>query len=160
MSKTSAIARGILCILNLRQPLHFTSKAKVNLGTDHFSKFTSAERHHIFPAGILVKLGFKRGQVHSLANFCFIPADLNNLISDRPPSEYMSEICDQYDDVTEFQRVMSTHLIPVNQDSGIWTDDYELFLGQRASLLMTKSDVGVESARALTRRSKIRSSIV
>ena len=136
MSKTSAIARGILCILNVRQPLHFSSKAKVNLATDHFSKFTSAERHHIFPAGLLSKKGFKWGQVHSVANFCFIPADLNKWISDRPPSDYMSQIRDQYDDVTEFQRVMSTHLIPVNEDSGIWTDDYELFLGQRSSLLM------------------------
>ena len=136
MSKTSAVARGILCMLHLRQPLHFKSKAKINLGTDHFSKFTSAERHHIFPAGFLAKRGFKWGQVHSVANFCFIPADLNRWISDRHPSDYMSEIRDKYDDMTEFQRVMSTHLIPVNEGSGIWSDDYELFLGQRASLLM------------------------
>ena len=136
MSKTSAIARGILCLLNLRQPLHFSSKARINLGTDHFSKFTSAEKHHIFPAGLLSKRGFKWGQVHSVANFCFIPADLNKWISDRPPSEYMSEIRAQYDDLIEFQRVMSTHLIPVNEDSGIWTDDYESFLAQRTSLLM------------------------
>ncbi len=136
MSKTSAIARGILCILNLQQPLHFTSKAKVNLNTDHFSKFTSAERHHIFPAAFLTKKGYKWYQTRSLPNFCFIPADLNKQISDRAPNDYMSEIREGYDSQDEFERVMATHLIPVGDDSGIWENDYELFLRQRASLMM------------------------
>ncbi|MCY3797856.1 MAG: DUF262 domain-containing protein [Chloroflexi bacterium] len=136
MSRTSAIARGILCILNLQQPRHFTSKAKVNLNTDHFSKFTSAERHHIFPAAFLSKGGYKWYQTRSLANFCFIPADLNKKISNRAPSDYMTEIRDGYESQDEFKRVMSTHLIPVGEDSGIWTDDYELFLQQRARLLL------------------------
>ena len=138
MSKTSAIARSILCILNLQQPLHFTSKAKINLNTDHFSKFTSAERHHIFPAAFLVKRGYKWYQTRSLANFCFIPADLNKWISSRKPGDYMNEIRDGYNSREEFERIMSTHLIPIGDDSGIWTDDYELFLRQRASLIMNE----------------------
>ena len=136
MSRTSAIARGILCILNLQQPLHFTSKTKVNLNNDHFSKFTSAERHHIFPAGFLTQQGYKHYQMRSLPNFCFIPADLNKQISDRAPSAYMKEIRDGYESQHEFERVMATHLIPVGRDSGIWTNDYDLFLRQRASLMM------------------------
>lgn len=136
MSRTSAIARGILCILNLRQPLHFTSKTKINLNTDHFSKFTSAERHHIFPAAFLGKHGYKWNQTRSLANFCFIPADLNKQIADCAPSVYMQKIRDGYESQEEFNRVMSTHLIPVGEESGIWTNDYDLFLAQRASLLM------------------------
>lgn len=136
MSKTSAIARGILCILNLQQPLHFTSKTNINLNTDHFSKFTSAERHHIFPAAFLVEHGYKWYQTRILANFCFIPADLNKWISSREPSDYMNEIRDGYESQDEFKRVMSTHLIPVGEDSGIWSDDYELFLQQRARLLL------------------------
>lgn len=136
MSKTSAIARGVLCILNLQQPLHFTSKTKINLKGDHFSKFTSAERHHIFPAGFLSEKGYKYYQMRSLPNFCFIPADLNKKISNRAPSDYLTEIRDGYESQDEFKRVMSTHLIPVGEDSGIWTDDYELFLQQRAQLLL------------------------
>lgn len=136
MSRTSAIARGILCILNLQQPLHFTSKTKINLNSDHFSKFTSAERHHIFPAGFLSEQGYKYYQIRSLPNFCFIPADLNKWISSKRPSVYMREIRDGYESQDELERVMSTHLIPVGADSGIWTDDYELFLQQRARLLL------------------------
>lgn len=135
MRSASAIARGILCLLALRQPLHFTSKARINLDTPHFSSFTRAERHHIFPAGYLVDQR-KKKYVHALPNFCFIPADLNKKISDRAPSDYMKEILKGYDSHDEFERVMATHLIPVGDDSGIWTDDYELFLDQRASLLM------------------------
>lgn len=138
MSRTSAIARGILCILNLQQPLHFTSKTKINLNNDHFSKFTSAERHHIFPAAFLAQQGFKYYQMRSLPNFCFIPADLNKQISDSMPSAYMKEIRDGYESQHDFERVMATHLIPVGDDSGIWTDDYELFLRQRASLMMNE----------------------
>ena len=136
MSKTSAIARGLLCILNLQQPLHFTSKAKINLNTDHFSKFTSAERHHIFPAAFLVKQNYTWYKIRSLPNFCFIPADLNKWISDRAPSDYMKEIRDGYESKDEFERVLATHLIPAGDDSGIWTDDYELFLKQRAHVLV------------------------
>ena len=135
MSATSAVARGILCLLNLRQPLHFKSKAKINIGTPHFSTFTKAERHHIFPAGFLVQHRMKK-HVHALPNFCFIPADLNKRISDRAPSDYMAEIRDSYADRGQFERVMNTHLIPVGDDSGIWVDDYDLFLQQRAALLM------------------------
>ena len=136
MSKTSAIARGVLCILNLQQPLHFTTKTKINLNNDHFSKFTSAERHHIFPAAFLTKRGYKWYQTRSLANFCFIPADLNKWISDHAPSDYMQAIRERYDSQDDFERVMATHLIPVGDESGIWKNDYDLFLRQRASLMM------------------------
>jgi len=135
MRSASAIARGILCLLALRQPLHFTSKARINLDTPHFSSFTRAERHHIFPAGFLVRQR-KKKFVHALPNFCFIPADLNKQISDRAPSDYMAEIRDKYSDSKEFERVMHSHLIPVDDDSGIWTDDYDLFLQQRAAWLI------------------------
>jgi hypothetical protein len=33
------------------------------------------------------------------------------------------------------QAVLSSHLIPHGQDSGLWTDDYERFLRQRLELV-------------------------
>ena len=136
MNRTSAIRNGMLCLLNGCNPLDFRSQVKIALQGDHFSKFTLTERHHIFPAGLLKRQGIDAKRVHALANFCFIPADTNKWIGDRAPSEYMREVRNMYSKRDEFHAVMRTHLIPAENDSGIWNDDYERFLKQRASLLM------------------------
>ena len=135
-SSTSAIRNGILCLLNARRPLHFRNRTEVNIGSDHFSTFSRAEKHHIFPAEFLRKRGFALSRVHSIPNFCFIPAQLNRWIGDKAPSIYMKEIRNEFKDVSDFEHIMRTHLIPVGNDSGLWTDDYELFLVQRARLLI------------------------
>ena len=133
---TSAIRNGILCLLNKAGPLDFKNRTSINLQTDHFSKFTLAEKHHIFPVSFLKTQEYESKLVHCIPNFCFIPKDLNNWIGDKPPSVYMREIRNLYGSEQEFQSVVSTHLIPVESDSGIWTDNYELFLKQRAHLLI------------------------
>ena len=140
-STTSAIRNGILCLLNIIGPLEFKNKMPINLATDHFSKFTVAEKHHIFPVSFLKKQGFESKHVHSIPNFCFIPKNLNVWISDKPPSTYMREIRNSYSSEQEFQDVMKTHLIPVDADSGIWSDNYELFLKQRARKLIEEIKV-------------------
>ena len=66
-STTSAIRNGILCLLNIKEPLHFKNRTTINIGTDHFSTFTRAEKHHIFPAGFLREQGLyaKSGSQHT-----------------------------------------------------------------------------------------------
>ncbi len=141
MRTTSAIRNGVLCLLNVLGPQDFRSKEKINLNSDHFSRFTRAERHHIFPVGFLKNRGLESGRVHSIPNFCFIPRDTNSWIGDRAPSDYMRGIRNMYSSDEEFLAVMRTHLIPVGNDSGIWTDNYELFLKQRARLLIEEIKV-------------------
>ena len=136
MSTRSAIRNGVLCLLNTMRPLDFKSREPIRLESDHFSKFTRAERHHIFPAGFLKTKGLASKQVHSIPNFCFIPRDTNLWIGDRPPSEYFLDLRNSYNNDHAFEAVMWTHLIPVGPDSGVWSDNYELFLKQRARLLM------------------------
>lgn len=133
---TSAIRNGILCLYNVKRPLHFTNKMEINLGADANMKFSRVEKHHVFPAAFLRSKGYDSGLVDSIPNFCFIPDDLKRLIGDRAPSEYMREIRNRYDDEQEFQRVMRTHLIPVSSESAIWNDDYPRFLKQRGKLLI------------------------
>ncbi|MDE2635194.1 MAG: DUF262 domain-containing protein [Chloroflexota bacterium] len=141
MSQASAIRNGLLCLLNTLGPLDFRSQQKVAIAGDHFSKFTLAERHHIFPVGYLKQQGFDARRVHAIANFCFIPSDTNKWIGDRAPSDYMCEIRKIYSSDEEFRAVMRTHLIPAGNDSGIWTNDYEQFLRQRIDLLLR--EIGV-----------------
>ena len=133
---TSAIRNGILCLFNIKKPLHFENRMELDFARQPHLKFTRAEKHHIFPVAFLRGQGFDARKVDSIANFCFIPADLNKNLADKPPSEYMREIRNMYASKREFESVMQTHLIPVASDSGIWTDNYDRFLKQRAKLLV------------------------
>ena len=134
----SAMRNGLLCILNLNRPRHFENGAEIRITPkdEHFLKFTSVEKHHIFPAAFLRDQGYGKRAVHLIPNFCFIPAELNVRISNEAPSLYMRRIIENYgEDFAEFEKVMRSHLIPVDEASGIWSDDYDLFLRQRAKLL-------------------------
>lgn len=129
MKTTSAIKNAVICLLAKRSPRHFKNNTKIPLDDAYFSDYNSPEKHHIFPANFLKQKGIKG---FSLANFCFLPAELNKEISDNKPQEYFKEIKDTN---PEFEETMETHLIPVNDGSGIWADDYQKFLEQRANLI-------------------------
>jgi hypothetical protein len=133
---TSAIRNGILCLLNIRRPLHFVNGSEIVISGEHFSKFTRAERHHIFPVKFLSDQGIASRNVHSIPNFCFISAELNNQIADRKPSDYMNELWQLHEDSGNFEKIMNTHLIPYDDSSGLWTDDYRVFIDKRAQMLI------------------------
>lgn len=135
---TSAIRNGVLCMLALKRPLHFVNKSEIAIEGEHFSKFTRAERHHIFPVSILQMQNLAQRQVHSIPNFCFMPPDFNQQISDRPPSEYFTTLRELHGDNGDFEKIMNTHLIPTDENSGIWIDDFRSFLNQRARLMVTE----------------------
>jgi len=134
-STTSAIRNGLLCLLSQLRPRHFESGAEIDISTDHFSSFTRAEKHHIFPKAFLNSQGFDTKDIHPLPNFCFIPADLNKRISDTSPKEYFESLASKFD-VYELENIMRSHLIPINDESGLWINDYNLFLNQRSQLLL------------------------
>jgi hypothetical protein len=68
-------------------------------------------------------------------NFCFLPADLNNKIKDRPPSDYFQEFRGKDADNSDFDAALRSHLIPSDSGSPIWADDYDGFLQQRTDLI-------------------------
>jgi hypothetical protein len=81
----------VLCLLANAKPKHFVTGADIALAKDHFSDLKDPNAHHIFPNSFLRKvLRLYVEEVHLLANFCFLPEDLNNKIKDRPPSEYFA----------------------------------------------------------------------
>jgi hypothetical protein len=125
----SALKNSVLCLFATKQPKHFKNNNNLQLDDSYFSDFNSPEKHHIFPASYLQKMNIWDS---SLANFCFIPAELNKDILNKKPSQYFKEIKDEN---PEFETTMKTHLIPVDKDSGIWSDEYNKFLKQRAELI-------------------------
>jgi hypothetical protein len=137
MNRASGAARnGVLCLLANAKPKQFVTGADIALAKDHFSEVKDPNAHHIFPKNFL-KSVLKRyvEEVHLLANFCFLPADLNKKIKDRPPSEYFAEFRDQAGGNPQFEAALRSHLIPSGPDSPIWKDDYDEFLRQRGELI-------------------------
>lgn len=129
MKTTSAIKNAVICLLVRQSPRHFKNNTTIPLDDTYFSDFNSPEKHHVFPASFLEQKGITE---FSLANFCFLPAELNKEISNKRPSEYFKELRDTN---PEFSNTMKTHLIPIGDDSGIWKDDYQKFIKQRAELI-------------------------
>ncbi|MFC2016803.1 DUF262 domain-containing protein [Chloroflexota bacterium] len=129
MRTTSAVKNAGLCLLTKREPRHFRNNTIIPLDDSYFSDFNSPEKHHIFPASMLQEQGIKE---FSLANFCFIPAELNKEISNDKPSQYFKRFKEEN---PKFEQTMESHLIPTGADSGIWTDDYRKFVQERAELI-------------------------
>lgn len=126
---SSAIRNGFLCLLASKRPLHLKSNAELNLPSGNISDFTYPQKHHIFPRSYLRRQGLS-GNVHSLPNFCFIPAELNKQLSDTAPSKYFRSLSMTNN---ELQAALDTHLIPSLEDSGILEDEFMKFLKVRAT---------------------------
>ena len=139
MNQRSAIRNGVLCVLNLQNPTRFDTGESIQLNDDYFSKLASPEKHHIFPLAYLEKKGMSKRQVHRLLNFCFIPRKLNASIGETPPSKYLKRFRKNYRNQEEFNNVMNSHFISVNDDSAVWDDNYDTFLKERATLLLHKA---------------------
>jgi hypothetical protein len=137
INRASGAARNaILCLLACAKPKHFVTGADISLAKDHFSEVKDPNAHHIFPKNF-IKKELKRyvEEVHLLPNFCFLPADLNNKIKDRPPSDYFLEFRGNDFENPNFDGALRSHLIPFGADSPIWNDDYDAFLQQRTDLI-------------------------
>lgn len=131
MGRISAIKNAVMCLLAKMKPLHFKTGNEINIDSNNISDFNSTEKHHIFPRSFLIKLNLG-SKVNALPNFCFIPAELNKEISNNKPSRYFKLLKNN----RKFKQIMRSHLIPVDDNSGIWKDDYDLFLEQRAELIL------------------------
>lgn len=131
-SSTSSVRNAVLCMLALKPPLNLKDGSEVELTDDFFSNVKKAERHHIFPAGYLKKRHIPATRVHLVPNFCFIPADLNKEIGSHAPSDYLARYKRENPD---FPAAAKSHLLPVQAGAPLWSDDFELFLEQRAGLI-------------------------
>jgi len=130
MYRKSAIKSGILCLLAKRNPRHFKNNVPLMLKDGYYSDFNNSERHHIFPKAIVQKK-FPMVMVHSLPNFCFIPAELNKEISDKQPNKYFEEYLGTN---PEFEDTLRTHLI--RYDDSIRQNDFMSFLASRAAMIL------------------------
>ncbi len=124
----SALRNAIFCMLARRNPRHFMTNDIIPMDHKFYSSFNSPEKHHIFPKRYLSRN--KIGGENLLANFCFIPAELNKEILDQKPSDYFAIYQKEN---PEFNDTLETHL--VKYTDAIKENNYKEFIKERAELI-------------------------
>jgi hypothetical protein len=91
--------------------------------------------HHVFPASYLEKIkGITSVRVRDcVLNRTLIDRTTNQMIGDRAPSDYLSEI--RRVDGFPLDEVLASHCLPPGQSSPLWRDDYDAFLASREAIL-------------------------
>ena len=134
MTQTGAAVRNaFLCLLAIREPQHLVNNSKLELVNGGISDFTDAEKHHVFPKAYLSRNGPVQADIHSVPNFCFLPAELNKRILDKDPATYFTELRAEN---PRFEEAAKSHLLPTGPGSGIAENDYLKFLNARATLIL------------------------
>jgi hypothetical protein len=126
----SAFCKTILCALNYRGPKEFKDSTPVVLTS--FSKFNSAELHHIFPKEFLRRHDNENyPERDSIANIALARASANKGYSSKAPSQYLTESKN-----SNLSDVLRTHFVDDLSESGLLDDDFETFLEYRAAQLL------------------------
>jgi len=113
--KRSAIADAFFCLLIAQKPKLLTNATLMQM--EYFaSNANRRHKHHIFPRNLLTKAGVGPSSLNSILNLCFIPAEENSKFGARPPHRYLLDYCEK----RYFPDVMARHLIPHNDEAGIW----------------------------------------
>lgn len=91
--------------------------------------------HHVFPDDYLAKVkGVALARTRDcVLNRTLIDRTTNQMISNRAPSDYLIEI--QQTDGFPFDQVISSHSLPVGNNSPLLTDDFDAFLDWRQDRL-------------------------
>jgi hypothetical protein len=127
-----AIYRGSICLMLTNGTRDFHTQAVI---TGKLMNEEGIDDHHVFPANYLEKeKGLKVArQRDCILNRTLIDRTTNQMINDRAPSKYMTEI--RNTSGFPFDAVLASHWLPSGSDSPLWNDDYEGFLTWREKRL-------------------------
>ena len=127
-----SFVKAILCLLAYQEPKSFVDNSIVRISNDWLKRANSKNYHHFFPRAFLERAGVDQVRINNIVNITVVDDFLNKReIRANTPSVYMSRSRER--NVT-LNTAMATHLIEPDSD-GVWTDDYDTFLNQRAQRL-------------------------
>lgn len=128
-SAGNSYCKAVLCLLAYSEPKDFQDNGKVILDNSWLKMANSKNYHHFFPKSYLRKQGI--GNENSIVNITLVGADLNKRkIRAKAPSIYIQDFLDEN---AELHKSIKSHLIDNIDDFGIHSDDYSVFLEQRAT---------------------------
>jgi len=152
-STSRSFVKAILCVLAHKEPKSFVDNSIVRLDNSYLKQANSKKYHHFFPKAWLEKQGADRESNH-VANITLVDDFLNKrLIRAQSPKAYMKEFSSKNPDI---EKCMSTHLIKLNGNFGVMTDDYEVFFDARCKAIsreLTKQIISQEIDQVATAKS-------
>jgi hypothetical protein len=129
-----SIYRGTICLIlgsgtgarDFHSQAVITGKLMAEQGIDD---------HHVFPSNYLETIkGIKSSRVRDcVLNRTLIDRTTNQMISDRAPSDYLDEI--RKTSGFPFDAVLTSHCLPIGENSPFWINDYEAYLVWREKRL-------------------------
>jgi len=127
-----AIYRGTICLVLTNGARDFHTQAFI---TGKLMSEEGIDDHHVFPSHYLEK---ERGlmlarQRDSVLNRTLIDRTTNQMINDRAPSKYLTDI--RNTPGFPFEAVLKSHWLPAGADSPLLNDDYDRFLTWREQRL-------------------------
>jgi hypothetical protein len=142
-----SIYRGTICLILGAGTRDFHTQAVV---TGKMMLDEGIDDHHIFPAKYLEKTGVAQARLRDcVLNRTLIDRTTNQMISDRAPSVYMSDI--RNTPGFPFDAVLASHYLPIDVASPLIINDFDAFLLWREQQLwqQIKNVTGVEEATDL-----------
>jgi len=137
-SSKKAFTRGFALMLLGNHPCSLTNGAIVDYAA--LSRVNIPERHHIFPKSFLKKNRISEPSPNAHVNYCLLPKLENINISDRSPSDYLTEIIDKLGENNAYD-VFESNLLDRKCISACLSDNYEEFIRHRSALLSEKIKV-------------------
>lgn len=135
MQTKSAIKNGVLCLMDLENPVDFDNGQIVLLDRSNVSKLNSKENHHFFPYSLREKFLVDNNEINSLLNFALISGRLNREISNDLPSKYLAK----YEETNRnISADLSTHFISNEAFTFAKKDKYQLFIQSRGKNIINK----------------------
>jgi len=122
-----SIYRGTICLILGHNSKDFHTQSQI---TGKLMVEQAIDDHHIFPSAYLTRFGTVSVRIRDcVLNRTLIDRTTNKLISDRAPSDYLTEIRNVPG--FPFAAVLSSHVLPTDSVSALMRDDFEGFLAWR-----------------------------
>lgn len=128
----NAHAKLLAIVLAHRGPVDLLTGQKIDVGKA-LAWSNAKEFHHFFPRDYLKGQNVNRMRVNCLANFVMLTSDSNKKISNRAPSDYLTDVeAAAGDNLADW---LSANLISTEAFAAAKADDFESFLALRAKTI-------------------------
>ncbi|GAP94511.1 DUF262 domain-containing protein [Leptolyngbya sp. NIES-2104] len=132
-SAARSYVKAILCVYAYQQPKSFSDNSIVNISNYWLKQANSKNYHHFFPKAHLKKRNYPDFYINHILNITIVDDFLNKReIKANAPSKYMGKFKSINSDLAS---TMMTHLIGDLERFGIWDDDYDRFIDERAKIV-------------------------
>jgi hypothetical protein len=131
--KRGAFTKTFVVMLARKNPKNITNGEAIDTEVA-LSTFNNKEFHHIFPKEFLKRLGVEPAQRNCVCNVCMLSSAQNKQILATSPSNYLTKSARDLNE--KAKAVFESNLIPFSSDAPWRSDKYELFVMDRATLIL------------------------